>query len=299
MSPLFDYTFFLVLLGTCTMGLLAGMMGVFAMLRKESLLGDAISHATLPGIAIAFFLTHSKKSTILALGAFISAWIGALFLKVIFPRTRLKNDAALGTILSVFFGWGTFLLSIIQRLSIPNQAGLHKFLFGNAATLLREDLHFVLIIGGLCSLGILLFWKEFTLLSFDREFAQSMGVPVKSLDLFLTGLTLCIIICGIQISGVILMSATLIAPAAAARQWTNKLEKVVLLSCLFGATGSIFGTILSSMRTQLSTGPLIVLFLSLLAIFSLFFAPCRGIFWKWMRGKAARRALMKKGRQLA
>jgi len=210
-----DYTLLLVLSGCLVLGAVAGTLGSFAVLRKQSLLGDAISHAALPGVAIAFLLTFSKHPAVLLLGALATGWVGTLFILLITRTTRIKHDTAMGIVLSVFFGLGLFLLTLIQRLPTASKAGLDKFLFGNASTLLRQDLQVMLALGGLTLLFVLLFWKEFKLLAFDPDFLHSLGRNTLTLDVFLTTLLVVAIVIGLQAVGVVLMSALVIAPAVA------------------------------------------------------------------------------------
>src|SRR5262249_13642300 len=145
---LFDnYTLRTVALGAGTLGVVSGALGAFAVLRKQSLLGDAISHAALPGIALAFLCTGSKTPLVLMCGAALAGWIATLVVMSIVRTTRIKYDSALGLVLSVFFGLGLLLLTYIQKRSDARQAGLEKYLFGQAATLLEEDVHAMVWLG--------------------------------------------------------------------------------------------------------------------------------------------------------
>lgn len=275
-----DYTLKIVILGTSILGAVSGTVGAFATLRKQSLLGDAISHAALPGICIMFLLTQTKSTLWLLVGALIAGWLGTLIMTVVVTRTKLKQDAALGVILSVFFGFGLMLLTIIQKIPNANQAGLHKYLFGNASTLLRNDVISMAIMSVMVLSLILIFWKEFKVLAFDRDFAYSIGFSTTKLDFLLVSITVFGIVLGLQTVGVVLMSAMLIAPAVAARQWTNKLANMVIISALMGAFSGTLGAIISSSINRLPTGPTIVLVMSVIVVISLLFAPERGILWK-------------------
>jgi len=285
---LFDYTLRTVALGSAVLGIVSGALGAYAVLRKQSLLGDAMSHAALPGIAIAFLLTGSKQTLVLILGAAISGWIGTLFVMSIVRSTRIKFDSALGMVLSVFFGFGLVLLTIIQKRPDATQAGLDKFLFGQAAALLERDVITMGILGGVAIIAMMVFWKEFKLLSFDPDFGATLGFPIKLLDILLTTLIVLAIVLGLQTVGVVLMSAMIVAPAAAARQWTDRLSTMVLLSAFFGALAGISGAILSSSIQRLPTGPTIVLCISVIVVASLFFAPRRGLLWRWIRDRRNR-----------
>lgn len=284
-----DYTFVVVLLGTSLLGWVSGSLGTFAVLRKQSLLGDAISHAALPGICIAFLLTLSKNPLILLLGAMASGWIGTILMTVVVRKTVVKQDAALGIILSVFFGFGLVLLTVIQKLPTASQAGLQNFLFGSASTLLREDVITMTVFGGITLFLLFLYWKEFKLITFDMDYANALGFPVKRLDILLTTLMVMAIVIGLQTVGVVLMSAMIIAPAAAARQWTDRLGLMVLLSAFFGAFSGAMGAFFSSLIAKLPTGPTIVLIMSVIVFFSILFAPNRGMIWGWIRSEKSKR----------
>ncbi len=259
------------------------MLGSFAVLRKQSLLGDAISHAALPGIAISFLITGTKETNVLLIGALISGLIGAFWIRGITRKTHLKTDTALGLILSVFFGFGMLLLTYIQKQPYANQSGLDKFLFGQAATLLERDVWFMAVVTFICFIVLLLFWKEFKILLFDADYAKTLGFNVKAIDVIITSFIVVAIVLGLQTVGVVLMSAMLLAPAAAARQWTNSLGIMVVLAAVFGATSGVVGTAISASQNNLSTGPVIVLVAAIFVVFSFIFSPSRGLLFRQIR----------------
>jgi manganese/zinc/iron transport system permease protein len=292
MTELFsDYTFRTVALGAAVLGIVSGSLGTFAVLRKQSLLGDAISHAALPGIALAFLLTGSKSPLALMAGALAAGWISTLLVLAMTATTRISYDSALGTVLSVFFGIGLVLLTVIQKLPNANQAGLSTYLFGQAAALVEEEVWTMTLLGGGAFMPILLFWKEFKVLAFDPEYGRSVGLPIRLLDILLTSLLVVAIVIGLQTVGVVLMSAMIIAPAVAARQWTNRLGIMVLLGATFGAVSGISGALLSSTINRLPTGPTIVLCISVIVLVSLLFAPNRGLVWRFARNRRNARKL--------
>lgn len=295
-SPIvLDFTLRTVALGAAVLGIVSGTLGTYAVLRGQSLLGDAISHAALPGIAIAFLLTGARAPLGLALGATIAGWLGALFVIGVTRHTRVPYDAALGLTLSVFFGIGMVLLTYIQRLPEGTQAGLDTFLFGQAATLLPRD---VIAMSGLGLVALVtagIFWKEFKLLSFDREFGSAIGLPMRRLDIVLTTLLVIAIVVGLQTVGVVLMSAILVAPAAAARQWSDRLGRVVLLAALFGAVSGVAGALISASTPRLPTGPTIVLCAGAIVLISLLAAPRRGLLAAAVRSRRSRRNLREFG----
>ncbi len=268
-----------ILMGTAMLGITSGILGVFGLLRQQSLLGDVISHAAFPGIAIAFLLTHSKSLAILMVGGGIAGLVGACCVVIITAYSPIKKDAALGIVLSVFFGIGLVLLTHLQKLPVSRQSILNKFLFGNAATLLPEDIYSIAIVGcGTIAVAFLCL-KEFILITFDPLYARVIGYRVIRWDILLTLLQVITIVLGLQTVGIVLMSAMLIAPAAAARQWTSRLPIMILLSALFGAVASSIGTLISCSFARLPTGPVIVVVLSGILLFSLVCAPHRGIMW--------------------
>lgn len=287
-----DYTLRTVALGSAVLGLVAGVLGPYAVLRKQSLLGDAVAHAALPGIAIAFLLTGSKASLVLMVGAATAGWLGTLLVLTVIRTTRVKEDSALGLMLSVFFGLGLVLLTFIQRRPGATKAGLDSFLFGQAAALVTGDVITMGVLGAAAIALVLGLWKEFKLVGFDPDFGASLGLPVRALDMGMTWLIVVAIVLGLQTVGVVLMSAMLIAPAAAARQWTDRMGVMVFLSALFGAVGGVSGAVISSSVERLPTGPTIVLAVTVIALGSLVFAPNRGLAWNAVRMWVNRRRLI-------
>lgn len=286
-----DYTLIVVAIGAALLGTVSGALGTYAVLRRQSLLGDAISHAALPGIAIAFLLTGSKTPLILVIGAALSGWLGTLLILAIVRLTRIKYDSALGIILSTFFGFGLVLHTFIQRSGNANQAGLDTFLFGQAASLLERDVITIGAIGGVGLIIMLVFWKELKLLVFDEGFAASVGFPIRALDTLLTSLLVVAIVLGLQAVGAVLMSAMLVAPAVAARQWTDRLGVMVFLAACFGAVAGVSGTVISSSASRIPTGPTIVLCATGVVLLSIAFAPTRGLLWDAFRQHRNRRTL--------
>ncbi|HSV31565.1 MAG TPA: metal ABC transporter permease [Atribacteraceae bacterium] len=272
-----NYTLRAVALGSVFLGFVTGLLGSFAVMRRQSLLGDAVSHAALPGIVLAFLLTASREPVVLLVGAAVAGGIGMLFLMQITRKTIIKQDAALGIVLSVFFGFGILLLTFVQRMPDAGKAGLDRYLFGQAATIITRDVVTIATLGGAVLLTTILFWKEFVVLTFDREYAHTLGLPIRSLDILLTILLVIATVVGLQMVGVVLMSAMLVAPVSAARQWTHRFSVMALLSGFLGAAVGLSGALLSSQIPRLPTGPTIVLILSGVVVFSLLFSPERGL----------------------
>jgi len=272
-----------VLIGATLLGALGGLLGSFALLRRQSLLGDALAHAALPGVCLAYLLTGAKTPLPLFAGALAAGLLGSLLILAIVRWSRVKEDSAIGIILSVFFGVGIVLLTHIQRLPSGNQSGLDKYLFGQAATLVVQDLQVMAVLGTVVLAAVLVFFKEFKLISFDPGFAASLGVPVRRLEVLLTLLLVVVVVVGLQTVGVVLIVATLITPAAAARQWTDRLGTMVALSAGIGALAGVAGSLASATVPRLPTGPVIVLVSSTVLIVSLLFAPGRGLLWGILR----------------
>jgi manganese/zinc/iron transport system permease protein len=293
---IFDYTLRNVALGSAILGCVGGVLGTFAVLRRQGLLGDALAHAALPGIALVFMLTGSRTPIVLMIGAGLAGWLGTLLIIRIVSDTRLSEDTALGIILTTFFGLGIVFLTHIQHSGNASQAGLDRYLFGQAATLLQEHVLTMAVLGGVALSVVALLFKEFKLLAFDNDFAASLGYPVRRLNVLLTSLIVVAVVIGLQTVGVVLMAAMLVAPAAAARQWTNRLGTMVLLSAAFGATAGIVGAVLSVSARRLPTGPMVILAATVIVVVSILLAPERGIVWDSVRRRRLRRQLLAESR---
>lgn len=286
---IYDYTLRTVAIGSAIIGLVSGALGCFAFLRRQSLVGDVVAHSSLLGIVIAFLISYwltgegTKASLPLLLGAGIAGLLAMLLVTGIIKRTRIKTDAALGIMLAVFFGSGVFVLKMIQQRPIPGKAGLSDYIFGMAATITRFDVSIMAVLAALALALLFVFWKEFELYTFDSDYASSLGFSGRLLNTLLTGLIVVAIIIGLQAVGVILMVAMLVAPASAARQWTNRLKVMVVLAAFFGTISGVSGAVLSSIFNNLPTGPVIVLCITAIVLFSLMFAPKRGILPKLVR----------------
>ena len=292
MTILQSYTTQMVLLGTALLGLASGIAGTFAVLRKESLIGDGLSHAALPGVVIAFLLTGIKDIEVLIAGAALSSIAAAWLITITVENSKIKFDGALATILSAFFGLGMVLLTYLQSLNNAGQAGLSKFIFGQAATILARDVYITSAAALIIIVLTALFWKELKLISFDVEYAKTLQIPVTFTLILYRSLLIMTIIIGIQSVGAILISSLLIAPAVGARQWTNKLGTMCILAGFFGMVSAIGGTIWSTTVQKLPTGPAIIVILSVIVLLSLIFAHNRGILWQYRKNKQSKQALL-------
>lgn len=274
----FDYTFFIVCCGACLVGIVSGVVGCFSVLKKQSLIGDCISHCALPGVVISFFLTGVKDIEVLLLGALISGVIATTLITFICKYSKVKFDSAIALMLSVFFGLGMVFLSLLKNSKNANQAGLEGFIYGQASSMLFRDVVILCLFGFVILLTICLFYKEFKVITFDRQFAITIGINVTIFETLLTALVVISIVIGLQTVGVILMSSMLIAPAIAARQWVNHLNWMIFISALIGMISSIIATMISSSYSNLPTGPILVVVVSFIVLFSILFSNKRGIF---------------------
>ena len=280
-----------VTIGAVLLTASSAIVGSFTFLNKRALVGDAIAHAVLPGICLGFLLSGTKNPVFLIGGAFATGWISLVVVDYITARTRLKEDTAIGLVLSVFFGLGIVLLTVIQKSGNAAQSGLDNFLFGKAAALVGEDLYTFAAVAVLLLVTVFLLFKEFTLVAFDKDFARAIGLPVRRIELVLTSLIVLAVVIGIQAVGVVLMAAILITPAAAARFWTDKIGVMFLLASFFGALSGLAGAYISYVAPAMPTGPWIVIVISVIAFISFFLAPRRGVISRVIKQRTNRRTI--------
>ncbi|MGI9388645.1 MAG: metal ABC transporter permease [Boseongicola sp.] len=276
------YNATLVTLGAALLGVAAGVTGTFLFFRKRALVSDAISHATLPGVALSFIVMVSlgfdgRSLPGLLLGSAVTAAIGLFFVQWLSTRTRLTEDAAIGAVLSVFFGFGIVLLTVIQTMSAGRQAGLESFLLGSTAGMLFADALLIAGGGAVALLLVLIFRRPMTIASFDREFARSSGIDLDRTDLIMMGLVMGVTVIGLKIVGLILIVALLIIPPVAARFWSDRADHVVLIAGAVGGISGWVGAAMSATAPNLPTGPIIVLAAFGLFAASMLFAPGRGL----------------------
>jgi len=293
-----DYNTRVVVGGTALLGVAAGVIGSFTLLRKRALMGDALSHAMLPGIGLAFMLSvatggEGKSLWVLLLGATVSGLLGLGVILMVRKLTRLKEDAALGIVLSVFFGAGVAILGVVQRMGQGHSAGLESFIYGKTASMIASDAARIAVAAALVLAVCTALFKEFKLLCFDADYASTQGWPTLGLDVIMMGLVVVVTVIGLQAVGLILIIALLIIPPAAARFWTERLGTMTLLAALIGATACALGAAASALLPNLPSGAMIVLFGATLFLLSLLFGVRRGIVVRWVR----RRDLSRKVRQ--
>lgn len=281
-----DYNTFWVVLGCALLGGVCGLLGVFLLLRKRSLIADAICHASLPGIAIGFFVSlalggSGRDPGWLIVGAAVTGTLGALSVMALRRWTPLKEDAALGIVLSVFFAFGMALLSLVQQTESGNAAGIEGFLYGNTAGIVAQDAFWIAILCGSVTLVLLLVRKELQLLCFDSSYAAAQGWPTLALDLLLMACTLWVVTMGTTIVGVLLIVAMIVIPPAVARLWSDRLPWNLLISAIVGVLSGILGALSSWSFENLPSGASMVLVAAALFAVSLLFASRRGVLWQW------------------
>ncbi|KUP07995.1 manganese ABC transporter permease [Bacillus coahuilensis m2-6] len=284
-----------VLLSTLLLGIASGVLGSFALLRKQSLIGDAVAHAALPGICIAFLLIGEKDFISLLIGATFTGLLAAYLIQFITSQSRIKEDTSIGLVLSVFFGAGIMLLTKVAQSPSGNKSGLDDFIFGQAASLVGLDVQIMMVTALALIVVTFALFKEFKLSTFDPEFARGIGLPVGFLNFLFLSLLVITVVIGIQAVGVIMMAALLITPAIAARFWTDSLGIMVIVAGLVGAFSGIAGTSISTLQRGLSTGPLIVLVATVVFVLSMLFAPKRGLVSIWLKRWKNDQLLTEKG----
>ncbi|GIQ66142.1 hypothetical protein PACILC2_47100 [Paenibacillus cisolokensis] len=280
-----------VLLSTLILGMASGMIGCLAYWKRQSLMSDSLSHAALPGVVIAFAIVGVKEMPVMIAGAAASALAGALLIHWIRSSSRIKEDTAMGIILSVFFGFGIMLLTIVNRTAGGNQSGLDGFIYGQAASMVRKDVYTMLVLAALVILIVFAAFKEWKLFLFDPDFAKGLGLSRRLMDGVYLGVLVLVIVIGIQAVGVILMAALLIIPSVSARYWTNSFRRMVLLSALFGGGSGMGGTLISTFGANWPTGPFIVVASSALFVISLLFGAQKGLLVKAIQLRAQKQSV--------
>jgi manganese/zinc/iron transport system permease protein len=287
-----DFNTRLVLVGAMLLGLTCGVVGVLGVLRRRALMGDALAHAALPGVCVAFLVVGGRSLPALLLGALVFGMIGVVSVTLIRRYTRIKEDAAIALTLAVYFGLGIVLLTSIQRRGAhaadASHAGLDGFIFGKAASMVTQDVFTIAIVSVLVLGAVLVLAKEFRALCFDAAFVQSIGRPVHGLDILLLGLIALATVAALPAVGVVLVVALLTIPPAAARFWTDRFDRMMMISGGLGAGAGAIGTAVSALVPKLSAGPVITLAATALFVLSMVCAPRRGLVPAWLRARRQR-----------
>ena len=278
-SIITQYSFIVVAIGTMLLAMATGIVGTISILKGQSLIGDAVGHASLPGIILAFMISGRKSSLILMLGAIVAGIVAFLLIQIISEGSKIEADTAMAVILSAMFGMGMVLKSYIQgnsKYQGASQSGLASYIFGQAAYILREDVYIILTVSIISLALFILFYKEIKVYVFDMVYAYTIGINSRLTSLLIMIITMILIAAGLKAVGAILISSMLITPAVTGLQWSNSYEKVLVIAAVTGAVSAFLGTFISSAVKGFSTGPSIILIMSVIALFSVLFAP-RGI----------------------
>ncbi len=272
-----------VLTGALMLGFSAGVLGCFAFLKRRALIGDTLAHAALPGVTSAFLLTGSRSPVVVIVGAMTSGFIGLWTVELLRRHTKIKEDSALAIVLSFFFAVGVFQLTIIQKIPTAAQAGLDKILFGQAASLVPDDLAVLSVLSALILVSTIIFFDRFRMIIFDPNYARVAGINIGAYEKLLALLVMLAVVIGIQLVGIVLVAALMITPAAAARYWTNRLSIMLTLAGLCGSLAGIFGALISTLAPRMPTGPWMVVAVTILFVVSAMFAPERGMSARYIR----------------
>ncbi len=284
------YTDAVVIAGALVLGVTSGVLGAFAVLRRRSLVGDAVAHATLPGVCVAFLVAGVKDVPGLLLGAAVAGLVAALLMVSIERAGRIRPDAAIGVVLSGFFALGVVLLTHLSNSSDADQAGLENYLFGQAAGLLARDVAAMAALGAVALLVVGVLRRALTTTLFDPAYAGALGLPVRALETLMTALLVVAVVIGVRVVGAILMVAMLVVPTVTARQLADRFPRVLMLGALVGAAVGVSGALVAT-RSQLPTGPVVVLAGFGVALAALLLAPGRGVLWRARRLLARRRTV--------
>ncbi|MCW5552493.1 MAG: metal ABC transporter permease [Verrucomicrobiae bacterium] len=281
-----DPTVRYAVLGSVLLGITCGLLGSFIVVRKMALVGDALSHAVLPGVALGFLWHTSKDPLAIFIGATVAGLLGTVVVGLVQQTTRLKEDTALGMVLATFFAVGVCLMTMIQRLPTGNKSGLEKFLFGQAAAIGPDDLQLMAVVTGLTLLAVFVLYKEFLVTSFDEGFARASGFPARVIHYTLMLLLAGAVVIALQAVGVVLVSAMLITPAAAAYLLTDRMNRMLWLSAGFGMLAGVAGAFFSFLGPSLPTGPFMVLGATAVFGGAFFFGPRHGLVTRWWRQRS-------------
>ena len=276
MGIITQYSFVVVAIGTMLLAMATGIIGTISILKGQSLIGDAVGHAALPGIILAFMISGKKSSLLLMIGAIIAGIVAFILIQTISEISKIEADTAMAIILSAMFGLGMVLKSYIQgnaKYSKASQSGLASYIFGQAAYILREDVIIIFTVSLISLVLFIIFYKEIKVYVFDAVYAYTIGINSKLLSLLIMIMTMILIAAGLKAVGAILISSMLITPAVTGLQWSNKYEIVLVIAAVMGAVSAFIGTLLSTIVKGFSTGPSIILIMSLLALLSVLFSP--------------------------
>lgn len=252
-----------VLTGTILLGSSAAVIGGFAVLRQRALIGDVLAHASLPGIMMAFIMFHSKAPGLVFFSALSSALLGYYLIGLIIRHSKIKPDAAMAIVLSVFFSLGLMALSYIQGIEAENKAGLDRLLFGQAAAMTSTDVTWLTWVALITLTTVIVLFQKLRLISFNRQYAKSLGLHVEAYELVFALILVMTVVVGLQVVGVVLMAAVLLIPITIARFWSNSLKIILTIAAIISAISAIVSTHISILIPNMPTGPWLVVLLGL------------------------------------
>lgn len=275
-STLTQYSFIVVAIGTVLLAISTGIVGTISILKGQSLIGDAVGHASLPGIILAFMISGQKNSVFLMLGAILAGIIAFILIQAISESSKIEADTAMAIILSAMFGLGLVLKSYIQgnsKYQKASQSGLASYIFGQAAYILKEDVIIILTVSLISLILFIIYYKEIKVYVFDTVYAHTIGINSRLLSLLIMIITMLLIAAGLKAVGAILISSMLITPAVTGLQWSKRYEIVLIIAAFTGAFSAFVGTYMSTVLQGFSTGPSIILIMSAIALLSVLFSP--------------------------
>lgn len=277
------------LLAAVLLGAGCGLLGCFVVLRRVALMGDAISHAVLPGVVAGLIYSPDRNPFVIFLCAVAAGLLGAAIVRAMMATTRLKSDTALGIVLATFFAFGI----VWQSRNQNDTVGVMNFLFGNVGSIDASDLRMMMVTTLVLVLMVFFLKRPLLVMSFDEGFSRGLGYPVKALDTVFYFLLTFSVVVSLQAVGVVLVSAMLITPAAAAYLLTDRFGKMLVLSMTFGVLSGVMGGVISAQVNGIPTGPVITLAATLVFVVVYFFAPQHGVVAKLMRVKKRRRRVQR------
>lgn len=258
-------------------GIICGIIGSFIILRGMALMGDAISHAILPGVAISYMLGINYFYGAVFFGILTAVGIG-----VVSQHSRIKNDASIGIVFTAFFALGIILIGKAQTAT-----DLTQILFGNVLSVRSSDMVITIIIGIIIIMCVVIFYKELLVSTFDETLAASYGLPTKWIHYGIMLLLTLATVASLQTVGVVLVVAMLITPASTAYLLTNRFSIMIVLSSFFGALSSVIGLYIS-FKYNLSSGAVIVIAATIIFMIVFIFSPKQGVLFKALRTRKIR-----------
>lgn len=253
-----------VMMTTALLGASAGAIGTLLTLRSRALVGDAVGHATLPGLAGASLASialggSGREPWVLLPGAIIGACVGMACVNGLQRVLRMGADSAMAVTLGTLFGLGVVILSIVQQAPGGHQAGIDGLLTGRAATLVSSDLVASAVLAAVTLVTFALLGRTLRDVAFDESHSRLVGRPVRALQALVSALVVCATVAGTHAVGLVLVVALLIMPATAARRLSDRFGAVVCCAAVLGALAAVTGTATSAALPGMATGPIIVI----------------------------------------